>query len=889
MQCLQRVRSASSLRALCYITKRLVGISSLLWMNALLAAPLPPPSYGYTNLTQLDFYVPYAGPYSDPLSAKLYIDSTYAAHRFIFAVDPQSATCSANVTPFYNYEFIESTPPTNFVGLSARPTPHTYPQCDVTRPDDGFCVHAACAPATAGAVGTYQMYAFCPSNSRFRSVPTPHCDCPPEQAWASATGSCVPYRDRYHDHPPTGMCLGADGVGNPIFPLTGAKTQEELLLPTWGRTPLRLAAIYSSRPYLPDSDPSAPPPTPASALGLWSTTLHKQMIFQTPLGGEPWGVQVERDFGYWSSFERDPAAPTYHADAGARDRLVRAGYTWYYYDLTDNSVESYAFQFSSSIGKVQSVMNTSGAAVYYTYSDPSTPLSVAPAPDLIIAVADAFGRSVQFNYEGIAGNARITRIIDPAGQPITAGYDALGRLATLTWPDGAVRHFLYELPDVLPWALTGVIDENLKRYSTYGYDFAGRALQTTLAGGVQNFGITQASAPYWNTVETYDPSVSLLWRDHYLQGPSGLLLSTPSGSTKSITAVATAGGPRIYAQSQPAGSGCAASTSAMSYDSNGNIASKDDFNGNRVCMGYDLTRNLETARVEGLASSTNCVSVVGAGGGLPAGSLKVSTMWHPTWRLETRRAEPLKLTTWVHNGQPDPFNGGAIAACAPASATLPDGSPIAVLCKQVEQVTTDVDGSQGFSATPGSGSPPRQQSWTYNQYGQVLTAKGPRTDVNDTTTYAYYTSTDSDHNAGDLQQIANPLGQVTRFTKYNRNGQLLQMVDANNVVTESVYDLRQRLMSSSVGGLATFYHYDSAGQLLQLTQADGATLGFAWDDAHRLAKVTDQAGNSVTYVLDAAGNRTVDQIKDASGTLVRTVSRTFDALNRVQQSTGAGP
>ena len=36
----------------------------------------------------------------------------------------------------------------------------------------------------------------------------------------------------------------------------------------------------------------------------------------------------------------------------------------------------------------------------------------------------------------------------------------------------------------------------------------------------------------------------------------------------------------------------------MTYDANGNIASKTDFNGNRTTYSYDLTRNLETSRTE---------------------------------------------------------------------------------------------------------------------------------------------------------------------------------------------------------------------------------------------------------------------------------------------------
>ena len=83
----------------------------------------------------------------------------------------------------------------------------------------------------------------------------------------------------------------------------------------------------------------------------------------------------------------------------------------------------------------------------------------------------------------------------------------------------------------------------------------------------------------------------------------------------------------------------------------------------------------------------------------PRGSRKTSTQWHPDWRLASKVAEPGQDHHQVYNGQPDPFNANAIASCAPASALLPDGKPIAVLCKTVEQATTDADGALGFSAT----------------------------------------------------------------------------------------------------------------------------------------------------------------------------------------------
>ena len=292
-------------------------------------------------------------------------------------------------------------------------------------------------------------------------------------------------------------------------------------------------------------------------------------------------------------------------------------------------------------------------------------------------------------------------------------------------------------------------------------------------------------------------------------------------------------------------------------------------------------------RVEGLSTANLCTSHLPAGAALPAGSRKKTTSWHPDWRLPIKVAEPLRITTTVYNGQPDPFNGNVVASCAPATAPLPDGKPIVVVCKQVEQATTDADGRLGFGAVLQAGVPARQSTWTYNQFGQVLTAKGPRTDVNDTTTYSYYATSTVDYAVGDLNQVTNPLGQVTSYPKYNKHGQVLRMSASNGVVTDTTYDLRQRTLSTTAGGLQTLYRYDPAGQLLEVTLPDASKITYTYDGARRLTGVKDQAGNSISYVLDNAGNRIQDQVRDPSGALARTVTRVYDALGRVQQTTGA--
>ena len=50
--------------------------------------------------------------------------------------------------------------------------------------------------------------------------------------------------------------------------------------------------------------------------------------------------------------------------------------------------------------------------------------------------------------------------------------------------------------------------------------------------------------------------------------------------------------------------------------------------------------------------------------------------------------------------------------------------------------------------------------------------------------------------------------------------------------------------------------------------------------------MSDSAGNRIDYTLDNAGNRTKEEVKDPGGVLSRQLTRVYDALGRVQQTTG---
>ena len=217
-----------------------------------------------------------------------------------------------------------------------------------------------------------------------------------------------------------------------------------------------------------------------------------------------------------------------------------------------------------------------------------------------------------------------------------------------------------------------------------------------------------------------------------------------------------------------------------------------------------------------------------------------------------------------------------------------------MLCREVELATIDADGALGFAALQQINVLPREQRWTYNASGQVLSHNGPRSDVADITVNEYYTDTSFagtglnavGHTLGDLKQTTNPAGHITRYPLYNKLGQLLQMLDPNGVVTTYTYDARQRLTSTTTAGQTTVLEYWPTGLLKRTTQADLSWVQQDYDDAHRLTRVSDNLGNSISYTLDNMGNRIAEEVRDPSNSLRRVFSRSIDALGRVQQVSG---
>jgi YD repeat-containing protein len=740
---------------------------------------------------------------------------------------------------------------------------------------------------TGAALLTDPLRCRCMNGTAF--VPYPHV--------SEAKGRCVPYVTSNGAFASPNACSDP-GRGNPIHPVRGGKREELELSIRVSKLPLKLSYDSSLQAPIPLETDGGRQPLEVNlrTIGFpWVGSMFKRVMAQG-YGSDGYsglGASVARGDGRTVTFVKS-AQGQYVASVGVKDRLFVASPGFLYLDAEANAVEIY-----DRSGRLQSIHWAQGGSGSTTISDSSTPSSQAPAPGYLIAMTDDFGRAVQFRYTIYSNDPnywKLGEIEDGAGHKTKLEYES-ERLKVVTWPDSNKKTFFYDYPN-LSWLLTRIQDESNRFFATFDYDAKGLAYRTRRgAGNAGRYELTYGSGPMLVTDDTFDlpgqdPGL-IVYRSQSWVPPTGVSVVSPLGYASIWQVGSVQGRNVVTSQSQPAGSGCAASISAQSYDANGNIASTDDFNGHRICYSHDLTRNLELVRVEGLVGGTACTSTA-SGSALPTGARKVSTQWHPQWRLQTRVAEPGRITTSVYNGQPDPFNGNTVASCAPASAKLPDNTPIAVLCRQVEQATTDADGSLGFAAPLQTGVAPREQRWTYNEFGQMLTHDGPRTDVADTTVYEYHSATaftGVDPNAvgvtrGDLKKVTPPTGGFTLYKLYNKLGQVLQTEDANGVTTSYTYDPRQRLTSTTVAGQTTLYDYWPTGLIKKITQPDASWVLYEHDDAHRLVKVSDNLANSISYTLDNLGNRVDEQVKDPGGALRRNLGRGIDALGRVQQITG---
>lgn len=466
----------------------------------------------------------------------------------------------------------------------------------------------------------------------------------------------------------------------------------------------------------------------------------------------------------------------------------------------------------------------------------------------LISVSDKYGRGIEFVRQAFEGGDRIIEARLGA-QSVFYEYDqdtSEPRLVRSYDHIGSRYEYLYAEAGLSPqpfpdyrngnrYLLTGVLDAEGNRISTVTYDPYGMAVISESAEGVNgyHFGYSQES------VDITIPGGAWIRRRFEDAGYQ----IRPTGDDKHCPL-------------------CGPSYKSILYDTAGRIWQVADFNEGTTQFGYDPT-GLETNRVQAVGTSVQRVT---------------ETDHDPVWRLPVeRRVYGLgnvlaSKSAWTYNTR-----GQALTQVRTDPATSATRTTTTTYCEQADI---------GLGVCP--------------LLGLVLSVDGPRTDVNDITTYTYRMAdasgcasspTTCTYRKGDLWKVTNVLGQVTEVLKYDGAGRVLSTKDPNGVVTDLEYHPRGWLTARKERGpnnavetddLITRIEYWPTGLVKQVTQPDGAFTAYAYDAAHRLTGIADNAGNTIQYTLDNAGNRTREDTKDAIGTLKRTLSRVYDQLGQLQ-------
>ncbi len=585
--------------------------------------------------------------------------------------------------------------------------------------------------------------------------------------------------------------LGEPQKGDPITLGNGNLFEQAEDYRTSGTNPLVFARYYNSL------SSSSNPPTFATTLGTnWRSNYDRYLRLITT-GGTITGVIVERPDGKALNFTLNGSVWT--SDTDVDIKLTESGSTWTLADH-DDTVETYAVN-SAGEGLLQAIQARNGYTQTLAYN----------SSNQLQSVTDTYGRSLNLTFSGGLLETVTTpdNLVLTYGMTAVTGGNQLTSVSYNTNPSSS-QTYLYGNAS-FPFAMTGITDEDGNQFATWTYDSSGRATSSQHGTG----------ADLTTVVYNSDGTTTV---------------ANALGVADTYTFQTLQGVPKVTQISRAATSTTGAATEIFTYDNNGYMASKTDWNGNRTTYVNDAH-----------GDPTTINEAVGTGA--------------------ARTTAIAYDSTWVH---------------LPASVTTSGVTTTYTYDSSGEQLTrtlTDTTISTAPYSTSG-----QARTWT-NKWSNYLLGS-VKTPNGNTTKYTF-------DGSGALTSITDAKGHVTNITSHTGGGYPTTIVDPNNVTTTLTYDPRLRLTSSTVSGTEGTYKaswsYDAAGNLITTTLPDNSFLTNAYDTAHRLTKVTDALGNYTGYTLDALGDRTQTNIYSASGTVTWRRSGTFDALGRLLIDTaGAG-
>jgi RHS repeat-associated protein len=479
--------------------------------------------------------------------------------------------------------------------------------------------------------------------------------------------------------------------------------------------------------------------------------------------------------------------------------------------------------------------------------DPAMPLNDVtitytgndPQASTVSTVTDRQGRVLRFEY----ANRLLARIVKPDGTSVAYGYDAYDNLVSVDYGAGQVKQYHYAefglALNKYVHHLTGVTSETGQRRSRFTYNDQGKLTRNELLGTPNEVTTIAYDSDTQSTVTTAEGAVQT-----YTIAP---------GLYRRVTNVATNG----------------MGASAHGYDAaSGLLTSVTD-------------RNNVTTRYEYDPTHRDVVAIVEADTTLQQRRIEYSR--DPQTRLVTEQR----------------VRDRAGALVAKVGATYNDRQQVTVATRSAP----DGSSSRASTTTYCETDDVNAVDSTCPVLGLVKQIDGPlpNTGQQDDITRFQYRSADAPGctevpatcawRKGDLWKTINPKGQVTEILAYDGTGRVRSVKDANGVVTDVEYNHRGWVTARKIRGLddgtetddrTLRIEYFADGAVKKTLQPDGSYLIYSYDASQRLTGIADPSGNTITYHLNAVGQREREDTHDAGGNLARTLSRVYNDLGQLE-------
>lgn len=701
---------------------------------------------------------------------------------------------------------------------------------------------------------------------------------------------------------------GSVSCGDPISVGTGNMFEKITDYQSAGTNRLTFDRYYNSLGNL---------ETFANTLGAkWRSTYDRYIrIINTT------AVTVERADGEAVNFTLNGSAWTPDSDVDLS--LVQSGSTWILTDK-DDTVETYS-AISSGEAILKSIRARNGYTQTLAYN----------SSNLVISVTDSYNRGLGFTYQ----YGLLQTVTTPDSQTLSYTFASKSTgivLTSVAYSTSPVtsQTYLYENTG-LPFALTGITDENGNRFSSWTYDATGRALTSQHANGADLMTVAYNDTDNSRTV-TNALSVSDTYTFTTLQGV-----------------------PKLTQVSRAATSSTAAASETMAYDSNGYLASKTDWNGNQTTYVNNI-HGLPTTINEAAGTSvarTTTITYDSTWVHLPATvttpGLTTSFTYDSNGEVLTKTLKDTttasvpystggQTRTWTNtwsnallasiktpNGNTTKYgydSTGALTSTTDAighvtniTAHTGGGLPLAIVdpngvtttltySPRLWLITSTVSGTSGTYKT----------TWTYDAAGNLTQSTLPDGSflansfdtahrlIRVTDALGNYTSYTLDA-LGDRTQTSiyaksGTTATLQRTDTFDSLGRLLVDTQGAGQTTTKAYDLNGIVITLADGlGHTTTNTYDALNRLATSTDANGGVTTPSYDAHDRIINVKDANGNATAYIRDGFGD-VIQQTSPDSGVAVFqydadanvtkktdalgiVTNQTFDALDRVLTTT----